>query len=236
VLPVLADGAAGASGQRLADLQAHMGWADYLRMREGAGGLDPQAHYQKALAAESSNAYAHAMWGHYLIARKDLNDEGIKHFAAAVASGRDRPFVRTLQFAALVEFGSFATQIEALRAAGEMRKNGEVLDEYLRSRLWRVYAEQLYMGDWRAQRPRFLSALRDTDSPATFRWLFPEVQVRRDRRDLWRLFLASLEQAAGERAAALTRYRALRDDLQRERASGSLLDVAIEAIKQLQSP
>jgi hypothetical protein len=236
VLPVLAEGAAGASGQRLADLQAHMGWADYLRNREGAGGLDPEAHYRKALATESSNVYAHAMWGHYLVARKDLTDEGKQHFAAAVAGGRDRPFVRTLQFAALVEFGSFDTEIEALRVASEMRKNGEVPDDRLRDRLWRAYSSYLWMGDWRVRRPRFLSALRDADSLATFRWLFPEDQVRDNRRDQWRLFMASLEQAAGDRDAALRRYQALRDDLERQHASGSILDVTLAAIKQLQNP
>jgi hypothetical protein len=48
VLPVPGR-AASASGQHAADLLAHMGWADFLRIREGTG-LDPQAHYRKALA------------------------------------------------------------------------------------------------------------------------------------------------------------------------------------------
>ncbi len=233
VLPVLAEGAAGASGQRQADLLAHMGWADYLRSREGPGGHDPPAHYKKALAAESSNVYAHAMWGHYLVARKELTAEGTQHFAAAVAGGRDRPFVRRLQFAALIEYGAFDSQIEALRVAGEMRKNGETPDADMRERLWRVYSERLYLGDWRTQRPRFMSAVSGADGPATFRWLFPEEQVRENRRELWRFFMASLEQAAGEREAALVSYEALRDDLVRQRSSGSVLDAALEAIKQL---
>ena len=67
VLPVLAEGAASARGQRAADLHAHMGWANFLRRREGAGGLDPQAQYQKALAEEPSNVYAHAMWAHNIM-------------------------------------------------------------------------------------------------------------------------------------------------------------------------
>jgi hypothetical protein len=49
VLPVLAEGAALASGQHAADLLAHMGWADFLRIRDGASGLDPPAYYRKAL-------------------------------------------------------------------------------------------------------------------------------------------------------------------------------------------
>lgn len=233
VLPVLAEGAVGASGQRLADLLAHMGWADYLRERDGTGGLDPASYYQKALAAESSNVYAHAMWGHHLVARKELTEAGRQHFAAAVAGGRDREFVRKLQFAALLEYGSFASEIEAVRVAGEMRRNGEPVDDGLRERLWRVYASRLYMGDWRVQRPRFLAAMRDADAVATFLWLFPEDATRKDRRNIWRLIMASLEQAAGDRDAALSRYRALRDDLEQSRVSGSIRDATLEAIRQL---
>jgi len=60
------------------------------------------------------------------------------------------------------------------------------------------------------------------------------VQVREDRRNLWRFFMASLEQAAGETDAALARYEALRADLQRDRLS-RLLEPTIDAIKQLRS-
>lgn len=236
VTPVLAEGLANASGQRAADLQAHLGWADYLRSRDGVRGMDPPAYYQKALAAEASNVYAHAMWGHYLIARKDVNEAGKQHFAAASASGRDRPFVRVLQFAALVEFGSFAGELEALRAASEMRKNGEAVDDALRQRLWNVYYRRLMLGDWRVQRERFMAAFREADGPATFRWLFPEADVRAERRLQWRFYLASLEQAADERDAALARYQALRADLQRQKASGSMMEATEHAIAQLQRP
>jgi tetratricopeptide (TPR) repeat protein len=237
VLPVLAEGATAAGGQHLADLYAHMGWADYLRNREGAGRLDPEAHYRKALAVEPANIYAHAMWGHYIIARKPLTEEGKQHFAAAVAGGRERGFVRTLQFAALVEYGSFEGQLEALRVAGEMRRNGEAMDQARRDHLWRaVYASRLYMGDWRVQRPRFMAAFSDPEGPATFRWLYPEDQVSERNRDQWKFLLASLEQAAGEREAALARYEALRADLELRRASGTLLLASTEAIKQLQRP
>jgi hypothetical protein len=70
VLPVLAEGSASASGQHAADLLAHMGWADFLRIREGATGLDPETYYRKALAQEPSNVFAHAMWGHRIMVKR----------------------------------------------------------------------------------------------------------------------------------------------------------------------
>jgi hypothetical protein len=233
-MPVLAEGAATASGQRAADLQAHMGWADYLRNREGAGGADPKAHYQKALAVESSNVYAHAMWGHYLLLRNESFDEARQHFVAALASGRERGFVRNLQLAAMLNDRTSASQIELARIAGEMRKNGETIDDRLRDRLWSyAYYAGLLSGE---RRERFMSGLREAEHVATFQWLFPENQVRQDRREQWRFFLASLEQAAGERAAALARYEALHADFQRQRASGPMLDATVAAIKLLRGP
>jgi tetratricopeptide (TPR) repeat protein len=234
VLPVLAEGAASASGQHAADLLAHMGWADFLRMREGAVGLDPQAHYRKALAVESSNVFAHAMWGHHIMVKHGAIDDAKQHFTAALASGRERPFVRALQFAAMLYYHEPAGQIEAARLANDMRKNGEAIDPDLRERLWTdVYYDGLSSRD---RRKGFLSAMHDPDNAATFRWLYPENQVRPDRSKLWRFFMASFEDATGERAAARLRFESLRDDLERERLSGLMLEETISAIKRLQSP
>ena len=50
---------------------------------------------------------------------------------------------------------------------------------------------------------------------------------------MWRFFTASLEEAAGDRAAARLHYESLRDGLVRERSSGRMLDEALAAIKRL---
>jgi hypothetical protein len=231
VLPVLAEGAAVAKGQRAADLRAHMGWANFLRNREGSGGLDPLAHYQKALADEPSNVFAHAMWAHNILFKDGPLESAKQHFATALASGRERAYVRELQFAALLNNMEISTQIEAARIPGEMRKGGEEIDPRLRERLWTyVYYAGLTSS---SRRQSFMAGMRDADGPATFRWLFPEKEQREDRRKLWRFLLASLEQAAGERDAALARYQSLRVDLQRERLS-NLLEPTNAAIKELE--
>ena len=232
VLPVLAEGAAGAKGQRAADLRAHMGWASFLRRREGVGGLDPQAQYEKALADDPSNVFAHAMWAHNILFRGRPVETARQHFDSALASGRERPYVRELQFAALLNSMESPAQIEAARVASEMRKSAEPINERLRERLWTyVYNAGLLSESRRAS---FMAGMRDPDGPSTFRWLFPENQVRDDRRDLWRFFLASLEQAAGERDAALARYEALQADLQHDRLS-RLVAPTLAAIKQLRN-
>src|SRR5690606_37034918 len=65
IQPVLAQGMASARGERRADLAAHLGWADFLRSRDGAAGGDPPALYKAALADDAGNVYAHTMWAHW---------------------------------------------------------------------------------------------------------------------------------------------------------------------------
>ena len=232
VLPVLAEGAASATGQRGADLLAHMGWADFLRIREGAIGLDPKARYTKALALEPSNVFAHAMWGHRTMVEHGPIAEATQHFSAALAGDRERAFVRGLQFAALLYYHDSAGIVEAAGAANNMRKGGETVDASLRERLWTyVYYDGLLSSD---RRVPFMAAMHDPDHAATFRWLYPETGLRPDRRTLWRFFLASLEEASGDRNAARARYESLRDELVRQRASGRVFDETQAAIKRLQ--
>jgi hypothetical protein len=90
-----------------------------------------------------------------------------------------------------------------------------------------------------SQREPFMAALRGTGDagaarhPATFAWLYPQTQVREDRKSPWRFFMASLEEAAGERNAARLRYEALRDELVRQRSEGLMLDETLAALKRL---
>jgi tetratricopeptide (TPR) repeat protein len=233
VLPVLAEGAASAGGQRGADLRAHMGWADFLRGRDGAGGTNPQAHYERALALEPSNVYAHAMWGHHIMVQSEPVDGAKQHFAAALASNRERAYVRNRQFAAMLYYRTRPGQLEAVRVAGEMRSRGEMVDLNSRERLWTyLYYDGLLAGNGREA---FMAEMRDGGHAATFAWLYPPNEVRADRKALWRFFMASLEEAAGDRNAARPRYESLRDDLQREHASGRLLDETLAAIERLRA-
>ena len=136
VLPVLADAAISARGQRAADVRAHMGWAEYLRTRDGAASLDPVAHYRKALQAERTNVYAHAMWGHHVMVTRGPIADAVQHLSAALQSGRDRPFVRRLQLSAMLYYHEAPGQAEALRVVNEMHAAGEAIDPAMRERLW----------------------------------------------------------------------------------------------------
>ena len=231
VVPVLSDGLATATGQRAADLRAHLGWGDFLRTRDGASNLDPAAHYQKALSEDPGNVYAHAMWGHFIMTQRGQLAEARRHFEAALASGRERAYVRELQFAGLLYFHQTPGATEALRAANEMRRAGESLNPDLTRRLWDDVFAQLVDEDSRVQ---VLGAVPGRDALETFLWLYPQRDSGQPER-MWRYYAGVLEEAAGDASAARARLEGLRAEMQRDTAYGSLMFATQRALQRLGS-
>ncbi len=186
--------------RRAADALAHLGWADFLRSRDGQGGLDPVRYYQQALQRDPENLYAHAFWGHYILTGDGDLQEAKAHFAKALAAHTGTPFVRQLQLAGLTWRTSPQRQDEVARIANEMRVRGEALDSI--SSIWNVYYERLV---WNHDRDDFLAALPPQDHVATFEWLFPKY-AQSSNRYAYLFMLAQLQEHAGDRAKARANY------------------------------
>ena len=129
VEPVLSRGIASTKDpQRSADLLAHIGWAYFLRSRDGVFGLDPVGAYSKAAAQDKNNPYAEAMWGHWILWNHGKLSEASQHFSSALASGRQRDFVRLLQFAALEHCPNGECDAEIIRIAGaKFQRTGDII-------------------------------------------------------------------------------------------------------------
>ena len=222
IKPLLAQAlVAGASGQRAADLRAHLGWADYLITRDGRNmSLDPTASYRQALQDDSGNVYAHAMWAHALLLRSsERRDEARVHFDAALKSGRDRAFVRTLQLGALL--GNNSLVAETLQVLDQMRQGGEALEAGRAERIW----SSLYGAAYReSDARRLLAALPPEDGLKTFLWLYPQTQLSATRQSLWRALHGLLLTHAGQAAQARPDLLALQQELRAARSTGPLAD------------
>jgi tetratricopeptide (TPR) repeat protein len=219
VAPVLSRGVSEAKGERLANLLAHRGWADYLlapESREAFAGIDPAPHYRRALEADPRNVYAHAMLGFEILRRRGALAEANQHFSAALETGRERDYVRYLQISALLQLENPEWENEAIRVANEMRRQGEPRPQgwggfaFIKVKLWHVYSEALIEN---RQKPRFLAALPPAEHLALFSWLFPEDEPQRGSEDYWlfqrRYCLAQLQEHNGDRSDALATYRLL---------------------------
>jgi tetratricopeptide (TPR) repeat protein len=235
VQPTLAECAVSRDARRAADCLAHLGWADFLRSREGVGGLDPSQQYRRAIALDPDNVYAHALWGFHVLASGGGLAEAQAHFAKALAGGRAHAYVRQMQMAGLLYRHDPDFETEAVRVASEMRAGGEAVpsgpsDAGLTGRLWNVYYDRLVNGE---RTEPFLAALSPGDHLATFLWLFPEDAIVPDKRDLHLYMLARFQEESGQRAEALTRLHALQVGLAGE--GGPLVDATTAAIRRLSS-
>ena len=233
-LAVLDRAAPFASGPRQGDLLAHLGWATYLRWRDGERSLDPPATYRKALAVDPTNPYANAMLGHWTISHDDRpNDleQARRLFRTAIDSGRATDVVRGLQLSALRNVGSVDNRLETIRVIDEMRRRDERLRPRDVSDAWSIYYFAL-SDSGALTSAALLAVLPPTEHLLTLRWAFDEYARSEQSRLLqMRYYTARLRAEAGDVMAARDALQALRTDL--DSSPGSLRDAVDRALKAL---
>jgi tetratricopeptide (TPR) repeat protein len=168
VTPALDRALVSAEDERRADLLAHLGWATFLRMRDGHEG-DPAPSYQEALAIDPDNVFANAMLGHWLLWRSAGQMEAAReHFDRALAAAGDRrPYVRQLQLAALRNRNE-AGDAELLRVANEMRMRNERLDANVADYMFWIFT--MRYGP-HAPRTSRVGTVSDPELAATYDWV-----------------------------------------------------------------
>jgi Tfp pilus assembly protein PilF len=209
---VVTRGTVSATGVRKADLLAHLGWAYFLKSRDGSTTTAPEESYQQALDIDPANPFGHAHWGHWIMWRRGSVDDANRHFAAAVAAGRERPYVRRIQTAAFRLYGSEATESGLLRAVDEMRRNNEPIDVSTRRDVFYMYYSAFNSDQ---QLRRVLGILPPTEHIATIRALFYGPDFEQARGPLRDATVAMLQEAAGLREESLATWRAVRAELPR---------------------
>jgi hypothetical protein len=153
---------------RRADTLAHLGWATFLKWRETGRG-DPASFYKQALEIDPHNVYANAMLAHWLVWQGEPLSTARPYFDAAIASGKERPFVRTFQLAAVRNRSDDSADAELVRVVNSMRQQNATPDERSARAAYVVF--QLRYGP----RPRVIDAgaidVPLPDQLATFTWL-----------------------------------------------------------------
>ena len=227
--PVLTRGVGASQSKRQqADLLAHVGWSYFLRSREGQFGLDPAGAYAEAVKKDPNNPYAQAMWGHWILWNRGPLADAEQHFSSALASNRQRAFVRQLQLAALMNGGE-SYEGEIIRVANAIRKEQGVPDPETQHEVFPIYYFKLLHPN--AATTRFINAVPPTEHVATFRWLFDGYALDESNSRLRSYYLSVLEEAAGQRDEALAGYRLIQQ--QTVGQSGPLRDAVESGIQRL---
>jgi hypothetical protein len=200
LLPTLTEGANAAAGRRKADLLAHIGWAQFLKSRDGgADAADPEAFYREAVAVDATNPYAHADWGHWLAWKHRPIEEAAAHFDAALASGRARVYVRNMQLAALQLSAGASSQAAFLAAVADMVRNQEPVDRGARRAVYELYARTC---DDDARLGPLTAAVPPATQIEVIRALFFEVDFDPARKPVRDACLERLQAASAAVAAA----------------------------------
>jgi len=231
LLPVLDKGLARAKGSAAADILAHIGWANFLRYRDGVReGVTVEENFRQALSQDASNVYAHAMWGFWILWQGGNLAAADGHFSAALASGRERDYVRDLRLHALLNQQRDETDAELLRLANNTRKNGESMSESQRRPIMEnVFGARIEDHNRLVQ---ILSVLPADETEATYDWLNAGDNNPWVESHAYRPFIvANLREIAGDRTQALAIYRTLQTQLRGKAVS--LVPQVDKAIKRL---
>jgi hypothetical protein len=140
---VLTIGANNSSGARKADLLAHLGWAYFLKQRDGDESLRPETEYKEAVAADAKNPYANVFWGHWILWNHGPLNDANGRFAIALSTDRARSVVRHFQLAALANVRSDDTDAAWLRVVSDMQAGSEKIDSSVRNEVCNRYDQAL---------------------------------------------------------------------------------------------
>ncbi|HLY41785.1 MAG TPA: hypothetical protein VKR52_11250 [Terracidiphilus sp.] len=233
IFPVLTSGMTRAKNARLADAEAHLGWAHFLNAKMAQRESDSVAveDWRQALATDPANVYANAMLGNWLLQTGGNLNEAVQHFETAVKSGRALPLVRRLQLGGLLYLEAPGARAETMRVANDMRTKGEQLDPGMQRRVANWCFDPILTH--RAELIEVLGAVPSDDAWKTYLWLESSPGFYSpDAADLGKRFVhANLLEIAGKRGDALDEYRGLQSAL-RDRP-GSLRDQVAAAINRL---
>ncbi len=233
LVKALATGGPAAPAQRAADLRAHLGWADAMVWQDlHDPGIDPSGLYREALQQDPENAYAHGMWANWLLRQRPMQvDEALKHFQAAIASNRDRTFIRRLELGAMLGTDELGRAL--MQVLNDMRQNQEALADTARQRAWSYH----YAHAWReGVSVNVLKSLPPADGLATFDWLFTKPAAEDSRYATWVLLRAMLLERLGRGDEARASLLTLQADMRKERSSGPIVDAVFAFLARKKPP
>jgi hypothetical protein len=207
---LLAVGADASSGARRGDLLAHLGWAYFLKWRDGDERLRPETEYKEAVAADAKNPYANVFWGHWILWNHGSLNDGNARFAIALSSGRAHSGVRHFQLSALANARSQDTDAAWLRAISDMHAANEMIDSSLRAEICNRYEEALHD---EALMQRIVAAVPAPQQIELIQTLLKSQGISEAQKSTLTIALAVSQQTAGRTQEALQTWKDLAVEL-----------------------
>ena len=229
LVDVLTIGANTSGSVRKADLLAHLGWAYFLKQRDGDESLRPHAAYQEAITADANNPYANVFWGHWILWNHGNLHDANERFAIALSSDRARSDVRHFQLAALANVRSDDTDAAWLSAVSDMNAAGETIAPSLRDEIGNRYAQALQDAALMQRITAQVPAARQVE---LLQALLRSEPLSEAQKTALRVALAELLEAAGRSQDALETWNMVAAELKSQPHSiwSDRVDTAIQRL------
>ena len=231
-MPVLEAGLTRSRGTEAADVQAHIGWAHWLNQKIAEREFGPAAeeNVRAALAADPTNVYANAMLGNHLLLQNHPDvAEAMHHFDVALATGKARPWVRSMELGGLDYLDLKGARAAQVKVANDMRKGGEPLGDDYKSRILSFCFDPVVTDH--DELVESLSAVPPDEEWKTYLWLDDNPGDPEGQRLVHEFIQANLLEASGNRAQALENFRRLSQEL--KNSSSTMVDPVNAAIARL---
>lgn len=209
LLPALYHSAGNTNGSMKADILAHIGYANYLKLRDGQVEMKVEENFKSALAEDTENVYAHAMLGFWQMFPANNNGnvtEGEKHFKSALKSGREQKYVRHLHLVALSNCNfDYRNEGKIFAVINDMRNQGDTIEKEARERLLsEAYSYEKGVLD------SIANVLTPQDHLSTFLFLAEGIDIAGN--PLLRFAHCRLVEKTGDTAKALSMYQSIYSD------------------------
>lgn len=230
-LTILDAGLTRSKGTQAADVQAHIGWTHWLNQHIAVREFGPatEQNLRAALAADPSNVYANAMLGNWMLQNNGNFSEAIQHLNNAVATSKARPFVRRLQVGGLIYLDKKGGRAEQIRAANDIRKSGEPLDEGYKSRILSFCFDPIVTDH--GELAESLTAVPPDEAWQTYLWLDDNAADGQSPNLAHDFVKANLLELTGKHQESLEKYRLLQQEL--KSGSGTMKNSVNAAVARL---
>jgi len=228
LLPVLYRGAVDADPVRAADSLAHIGLANRIRQFDQNRKFPVEEYFQRAVALDSDNVFAHVFWAescltdvHRLDCGNNL-EAAEQHFTLAMQDGRQQDYVRRQRFDRLR--GSYVEGADIL-LVGDMItswRNKIPLDEKQQAMIRQEIPDFYYPDERSAKKlQRLLDRFPPAEVLGMLEWVVKGQKDEQNENGPMLALLAYLTELTGNRPLAIARYRAARLPLRQREFEGN---------------
>ena len=133
-----------AHGREGADLHAHIGWANFLRYRDGLPKTDIGEEFDIAIREDPNNLYGHVMRGFWILWEGGPIDAARSDLDQALSSSMDPTFSDGLIMSGLTNITSDDFIAAAVEYADRIRQTGRNIDEHTKRQLIWYYSMCLH--------------------------------------------------------------------------------------------